>query len=82
MAFCLPELRCGNWSRIGLCKRQKYDFRRPIKKAKEATNAAVKAAAGGEFAKESEPEIHKSMSIAERANLTKRLDDKEEDEKE
>ena len=51
-------------------------------KAKEATNAAVKAAAGGEFAKESEPEIHKSMSIAERANLTKRLDDKEEDEKE
>ena len=53
-----------------------------LKKAKEATNAAVKAAAGGEFAKESEPEIHKSMSIAERANLTKRLDDKEEDEKE
>ena len=48
-----------------------------LKKAKEATNAA-----GGEFAKESEPEIHKSMSIAERANLTKRLDDKEEDEKE
>jgi hypothetical protein len=42
----------------------------------------VRAAAGGEFAKESEPEIHKSMSIAERANLTKRLDDEEEDEKE
>ena len=53
-----------------------------LKKAKEATNAAVRAAAGGEFAKESETEIHKSMSIAERANLTKRLDDEEEDEKE
>lgn len=53
-----------------------------LKKAKEATNAAVKAAAGGELAKESEPETHKSMSIAERANLTKRLDDEEEDEKE
>lgn len=53
-----------------------------LKKAKEATDAAVKAAAGGELVKESEPETHKSMSIAERANLTKRLDDEEEDEKE
>lgn len=54
-----------------------------LKKAKEATKCSSESwQQAEEFAKESEPEIHKSMSIAERANLTKRLDDKEEDEKE
>ena len=45
-----------------------------IKKAKAAKDAAMAAAAGGELKKENEPETKKTMSIADRANLTKRLE--------
>ncbi len=52
-----------------------------LKRAKAAKDAAVKAAAGGELKKENSAvsEQHKSMSIAERANLAKRLESEEED---
>ena len=53
-----------------------------IKKAKAAKDAAVAAAAGGELQNENQSETKKSMSIAERANLAKRLEDEEEDAKE
>ena len=52
-----------------------------IKKAKAAKDAAMAAAAGGELNRDDESAKKKSMSIAERANLTKRLED-EEDKKE
>ena len=52
-----------------------------IKKAKAAKDAAMAAAAGGELNRNDESAKKKSMSIAERANLTKRLED-EEDKKE
>ena len=51
-----------------------------IKKAKAAKDAAMAAAAGGELKKENEPEIKKTMSIADRANLTKRLEEEDEEE--
>lgn len=38
------------------------------------------AAAGGELKKENEPETKKTMSIADRANLTKRLEEEDEEE--
>ena len=50
-----------------------------LKKAKIAKNAAMEAAAGGELKKETESGQHKSMSIAERANLVKELEGEEED---
>lgn len=52
-----------------------------LKRAKAAKDAAVEAAAGGELKKENSAvsEQHKSMSIAERANLAKRLESEEED---
>ena len=50
-----------------------------IKKAKAAKDAAMEAAAGGELKTENSSAQHKPMSIAERANLTKRLEDEEED---
>ncbi len=53
-----------------------------IKKAKAAKDAAMAAAAGGELNRDDESAKKKSMSIAERANLTKRLDDEEEDKEE
>ena len=53
-----------------------------LKKAREAKDAAIASAAGGELKKENEPEAKKSMSISERANLTKRLEDEEESEEE
>lgn len=55
-----------------------------LKRAKAAKDAAMEAAAGGELKKENAgiSEQHKSMSIAERANLAKRLEDEEEDKEE
>ena len=53
-----------------------------LKKAKAAKDAAIASAAGGELKKENGPEGKKSMSISERANLTKRLEDEEESEEE
>ena len=53
-----------------------------LKKAKAAKDAAMASAAGGELKKENGPEGKKSMSISERANLTKRLEDEEESEEE
>ena len=53
-----------------------------LKKAKAAKDAAMASAAGGELKKENGPEVKKSMSISERANLTKRLEDEEESEEE
>ena len=53
-----------------------------IKKAKAAKNAAMEAAAGGELKKEDASGQNRSMSIAERANMVKNLEDEEEDEKE
>lgn len=50
-----------------------------LKKAKMAKSAALEAAAGGELKKETASGQHKSMSIAERANLVKELEDEEED---
>ena len=50
-----------------------------LKKAKIAKNAAMEAAAGGELNKETASGQHKSMSIAERANLVKELEGEEED---
>ena len=50
-----------------------------LKKAKIAKNAAMEAAAGGELKKENASGQHKSMSIAERANLVKELEGEEED---
>ena len=50
-----------------------------LKKAKIAKNAAMEAAAGGELKKETASGQHKSMSIAERANLVKELEGEEED---
>lgn len=55
-----------------------------LKKVREAKEAGIRAAAGGELdaaSKESESASggKKSMSIAERANLTKRLEDEETD---
>ena len=49
-------------------------------KAKAAKDAAVESAAGGELKKDNEPAAKKSMSIAERANLTKRLEEEDEEE--
>ena len=46
-----------------------------IRKAKAAKNAAMEAAAGGEDASGQ----NRSMSIAERANMVKNLEDEEED---
>lgn len=55
-----------------------------LKKAKVAKDAAMEAAAGGELKKENAAvsEQHKPMSIADRANLAKRLEDEEEDKEE
>ena len=50
-----------------------------IKKAKAAKNAAMEAAAGGELKKEAASGQNRSMSIAERANMVKNLEDEEED---
>lgn len=50
------------------------------RKAKAAKDAAVEGAAGGELKNGNEPEVKKSMSIADRANLTKRLEEEDEDE--
>ena len=50
-----------------------------LKKAKMAKSAALEAAAGGELKKETASGQHKSMSIAERANLVKELEGEEED---
>ena len=50
-----------------------------IKKAKAAKNAAMEAAAGGELKKENASGQNRSMSIAERANMVKNLEDEEED---
>ncbi len=50
-----------------------------IKKAKAAKNAAMEAAAGGELKKEDASRQNRSMSIAERANMVKNLEDEEED---
>ena len=50
-----------------------------IKKAKAAKNAAMEAAAGGELKKEDASGQNRSMSIAERANMVKNLEDEEED---
>ena len=50
-----------------------------LKKAKIAKNAAMEAAAGGELKKETASGQHRSMSIAERANLVKELEGEEED---
>ena len=50
-----------------------------LKKAKIAKNAAMEAAAGGELKKETASGQHKSMSIAERANLVKELEGEEDD---
>lgn len=50
-----------------------------IKKAKAAKDAAMEGAAGGELKTENSSAQRKPMSIAERANLTKRLEDEEED---
>ena len=49
-----------------------------LKKAKMAKSAALEAAAGGELKKETASGQHKSMSIAERANLVKELEGEEE----
>lgn len=53
-----------------------------IKKAKAAKDAAMAAAAGGELKNENQSETKKSMSISERANLAKRLENEEESEEE
>ena len=50
-----------------------------IKKAKAAKNAAMEAAAGGELKKEDASGQNRAMSIAERANMVKNLEDEEED---
>ena len=50
-----------------------------IRKAKAAKNAAMEAAAGGELKKEDASGQNRSMSIAERANMVKNLEDEEED---
>ena len=50
-----------------------------LKKAKMAKSAALEAASGGELKKETASGQHKSMSIAERANLVKELEGEEED---
>ena len=50
-----------------------------IKKAKAAKDAAMAAAAGGELKKEDASGQNRSMSIAERANMVKNLEDEEED---
>ena len=50
-----------------------------LKKAKIAKNAAMEAAAGGELKKEDASGQNRSMSIAERANMVKNLEDEEED---
>ena len=50
-----------------------------IKKAKAAKNAAMEATAGGELKKEDASGQNRSMSIAERANMVKNLEDEEED---
>ena len=47
--------------------------------AKAAKNAAMEAAAGGELKKEDASGQNRSMSIAERANMVKNLEDEEED---
>ena len=44
-----------------------------------AKNAAMEAAAGGELKKEDASGQNRSMSIAERANMVKNLEDEEED---
>ena len=48
-----------------------------LKQAKEAKDAAVAAAADGELKDDNKPEVKKSMSIADRANLTKRLEEED-----
>ena len=53
-----------------------------LKKAKEAKDAAMAAAAGSELDKGDGSGTKKSMSISERANLAKRLENEEENEKE
>lgn len=50
-----------------------------LKKAKMAKSAALEAAAGGELKKEDASGQNRSMSIAERANMVKNLEDEEED---
>ena len=53
-----------------------------LKKAKAAKDAAMAAAAGGELDKGDGSGTKKSMSISERANLAKRLENEEESEEE
>ena len=53
-----------------------------LKKAKAAKDAAMLAAAGSELDKGDGSGTKKSMSISERANLAKRLENEEENEKE
>lgn len=53
-----------------------------LKKAKEAKDAAMAAAAGSELDKGDGSGTKKSMSISERANLAKRLENEEESEEE
>ena len=53
-----------------------------LKKAKAAKDAAMAAAAGGELDKGDGSDTKKSMSISERANLAKRLENEEESEEE
>ena len=53
-----------------------------LKKAKAAKDAAMVAAAGGELDKGDGSGTKKSMSISERANLAKRLENEEESEEE
>lgn len=53
-----------------------------LKKAKAAKDAAMAAAAGGELDKGDGSDTKKSMSISERANLAKRLENEEENEEE
>ena len=53
-----------------------------LKKAKAAKDAAMAAAAGSELDKGDGSGTKKSMSISERANLAKRLENEEENEEE
>ena len=50
-----------------------------IKKAKASEECGNGAAAGGELKKEAASGQNRSMSIAERANMVKNLEDEEED---
>lgn len=52
-------------------------MKQELEAGKSAGMAGAEAAAGGELKTEEQPAVQKKMSIADRANLAKRLDEEE-----